>query len=782
MSATPATSQQHPADHLRCARCDAVLAPYVQVCGSCGARVEKTVHQSIATTTINSRYHITALLHSQPYMRLFKARDTLLQKPVVIRDIDVSMLAEEAQAEAVVTVRSEHDALHHLNVPYLMTLFDLYQEQGHIYSAAETAVNFPVSQEDAQTLYTLDDLLQSGIGLPDEQIAIAWICRLCQATDRLHTRQIISGDLDPHSVIVSSRDYDGWPALSISWMPQALRLLLPPAAHSNYALHFSAPEALNGVFIKPVSDVYSLGALLYLLLTGKAPTDALSRERQALPAPHEIDPHISADISTVVMRALALECEERYTNVRTLAHDLLHPPIITRPAQEQPDQNGTESQQEIIGSEKLLAGLNQLQKRLTRKLAPHKTLPLTSPARQQHAIPSTPEISDASDFALADLPTIRLLNIFQEIPEPEEENENAAEEWQEAESPGEVESSEETEEDELTPTVPLTPRKPATHRDEEAPQESGQPQQIETEVSPVIVPDDLESAEPGENIAQQAEVEQVEGEEGERGEEQPEAHAGDIDTLRLRPLIKQPIKQAHPKDSEHHDEDSVEVDTQRLSPAHMLARRKAASEQEQPQTITPAQEAASQEDSDRKALVVSPGRQLPAFKPRKKQTSEEKRELTLLKRLQHFFLGRQQHNTTAAALIETPLRIQPNQAYSIRIHIMGRNEIQGERSGLRGMIEGEQIHIEVRSAMPNRYAYIVQRASVQLPGAGFAAEVTIPMRPLSNELNGRRERLHIQFMDKQHNQLYEKPFAIEIFVSHLVQAGREGHNMLPIPL
>ncbi len=103
-------------------------------------------------------------------------------------------------------------------------------------------------------------------------------------------------------------------------------------------------------------------------------------------------------------------------------------------------------------------------------------------------------------------------------------------------------------------------------------------------------------------------------------------------------------------------------------------------------------------------------------------------------------------------------------------------------AGLSALIQGEKVHIEVRSSLFQNYAYIVQRADVQIPARGYAAEVTIPMQALTTGPSGRRERLHIFFMDDAHRPLYEKPFVIELFISHLVQSGREGHNVLNIPI
>ncbi len=76
----------------------------------------------------------------------------------------------------------------------------------------------------------------------------------------------------------------------------------------------------------------------------------------------------------------------------------------------------------------------------------------------------------------------------------------------------------------------------------------------------------------------------------------------------------------------------------------------------------------------------------------------------------------------------------------------------------------------------------MQQATVPIPASGYAAEVTMPMQPLSSGPNGRRDRLHIFFTDEMRRPLYEKPFVVELFISHLVQPGREGHNVLTIPL
>jgi len=105
-----------------------------------------------------------------------------------------------------------------------------------------------------------------------------------------------------------------------------------------------------------------------------------------------------------------------------------------------------------------------------------------------------------------------------------------------------------------------------------------------------------------------------------------------------------------------------------------------------------------------------------------------------------------------------------------------------QSTGLSALLHGDTVSIEVRSVLHQSYAYLVQQATVAIPAAGYIAEVTIPMQPLSSAPSGRRDRLHIFFLDEQRRPLYEKPFVVEVFVSHLVKRGHEGHHVLTIPV
>ncbi len=175
---------------------------------------------------------------------------------------------------------------------------------------------------------------------------------------------------------------------------------------------------------------------------------------------------------------------------------------------------------------------------------------------------------------------------------------------------------------------------------------------------------------------------------------------------------------------------------------------------------------------------------------REERTSQNAHVTAWLKQLQRMILGRQRPIIMAPAIVESPLRVQPNQVFTLRLHIMGRDEplptpeanTNDRFAGLSTLQHGNTTLIEVRSVLHQSYAYIVQQTAVTIPAAGYMAEVLIPIQLLSTAPGGRRDRLHLFFLDEQRRPLYERPFVLEIFVSHLVKPGKEGHQVLTIPV
>jgi hypothetical protein len=135
-----------------------------------------------------------------------------------------------------------------------------------------------------------------------------------------------------------------------------------------------------------------------------------------------------------------------------------------------------------------------------------------------------------------------------------------------------------------------------------------------------------------------------------------------------------------------------------------------------------------------------------------------------------------------AGSIEGPLRLAPQQKYTMRISIMGRATAACKHGGLSSLACGDAVNIMVCSALDERYAYLLREIAVTVPTQNAVLEVTVPLIAIDSEQSWHRERLQVYFFDSHDQPLYEKPFAFDLTVSPRVTPGKEGYVPLTIPL
>jgi serine/threonine protein kinase len=345
MSISKAASHHNTSGDFRCPICGISLLPRAAFCSSCGERLdkEKALYSLLQNEQgITTRYRITSLVRRRPYVNLYFALDNQQsrhgqQRMVAIRDIDINSLDDEARVQAIKLVEQEYDLLRLWQIPYVLPMVDLRYFQGHLYAISGYALtatssgttgkseNTQVLTGNTHRLYTLQDFLQSGQGLPSEQQVLKWAEYLCQALDGLHQHQIIIGELDPYTIILNENSNDAKPALMISWLSMQLQgLLRSSEASTRFWSYFGAPEALQGK-AEARSDIYSLGAVLYLLLTGSLPSEKLLRTGGRLRSPHELNSRVSTHVSDCVMQALATEPSKRFQNALEFSEALFNP-------------------------------------------------------------------------------------------------------------------------------------------------------------------------------------------------------------------------------------------------------------------------------------------------------------------------------------------------------------------------------------------------------------------------------------------------------------------------
>lgn len=189
---------------------------------------------------------------------------------------------------------------------------------------------------------TLTELLLNRRQWPlwlDTETALCWGVQLCRIVARLHRLGLVLGDLDPNTVLVDENGPAEWPpVLLVSWPPApqfwhssstqsdliATWSQIFPIAGILPNNTFAAPETLEAKCDER-SDVYSLGAILYLLLTRYAPIAAPHRQHTdsiELIPPRFFNARIPVPLEQVLMCALSLEPAQRYPTVFALIEAL----------------------------------------------------------------------------------------------------------------------------------------------------------------------------------------------------------------------------------------------------------------------------------------------------------------------------------------------------------------------------------------------------------------------------------------------------------------------------
>jgi beta-lactam-binding protein with PASTA domain/predicted Ser/Thr protein kinase len=250
-------------------------------------------------SVVDGRYRVLSRLGSGGMADVWLAEDTHLQRRVALKVLHRRFAQDR---EFVERFRREAESAAGLQHPNIVAVFDRGEFEGTYYIAMQY-VEGP----------TLKALIDSG--LTPEQ-AVPLIRQVLEAAGFAHRRGIVHRDLKPQNVIVNGEgvavvtDF-GIARAGVSEITQTGSVMGTP--------HYLSPEQAQGFDVTSVSDLYSVGVLLYEALTGRVPFEAdsavavaMKQVSQTPQRPSSINPRVSPALDAVVMRALAKEPGERF--------------------------------------------------------------------------------------------------------------------------------------------------------------------------------------------------------------------------------------------------------------------------------------------------------------------------------------------------------------------------------------------------------------------------------------------------------------------------------------
>ena len=259
---------------------------------------------------------------------VWRARQTSLNRVVALKMIRGGILAG---GEDVKRFRAEAEAAAGLQHPNIVAIHEIGEHEGQHY--------FSMDFVEGQNL----DAFGDGRPLVSERAA-QLLATIAGAVEFAHQRGIVHRDLKPQNVMI---DAAGQPRLTDFGL--AKRMDLDSGLTQTGAIigspSYMAPEQAQGRhdLIGVRSDVYSLGAILYATLTGRAPfqaATAMETMRQVVDAepapPRRVNPSVPADLETICLKCLEKDPARRYASAQEFADDLTrflrHEPIHARPA------------------------------------------------------------------------------------------------------------------------------------------------------------------------------------------------------------------------------------------------------------------------------------------------------------------------------------------------------------------------------------------------------------------------------------------------------------------
>jgi eukaryotic-like serine/threonine-protein kinase len=261
---------------------------------------------------IGSRYDIEERIGEGGMAVVYRARDILLNRTVALKVLRSQFGNDD---DFIARFHREAQAAASLSHPNVVNIYDLGQEEDIYYIVMEYVEG-----------KTLKKYINESAPL-DVKEAVEIAIQICDALDHAHTNELIHRDIKPHNILINKHG-----RIKVTDFGIARAVSSVTITHTGSVLgsvHYFSPEQAKGVMAGAKSDLYSLGIVIYEMLTGELPFSgdspisvALKHLQEPYIPPRKLRPEIPQSIENIITRALAKEPMYRYESAHEMLLDL----------------------------------------------------------------------------------------------------------------------------------------------------------------------------------------------------------------------------------------------------------------------------------------------------------------------------------------------------------------------------------------------------------------------------------------------------------------------------
>ena len=262
---------------------------------------------------LGNRYEIIEKIGNGGMATVYKATDKVLKRYVAVKILRDEFTTDE---EFIKRFEVEAQSAARLTHPNIVSIYDVGVEENLYYIVMELIQG-----------KTLKEIIVEERGPLPWKWSVNVAIQIASALEMAHRNNIVHRDIKPHNIIITE---DGIAKVTDFGIAKAVSNSTITAFGTTIgSVHYFSPEHARGGYTDAKSDIYSLGVVMYEMVTGKVPFDAdtpvsvaLKHMQEEPEEPIEVNPNIPVAVNKIIMKALQKDSTLRYQTATDMLRDL----------------------------------------------------------------------------------------------------------------------------------------------------------------------------------------------------------------------------------------------------------------------------------------------------------------------------------------------------------------------------------------------------------------------------------------------------------------------------